>query len=70
MIQMTAGQTAAARAELDRVWSLAAAAVATTDTAAMIAALRSVSMASMNAVQVIRDIEAEIRTGATQKEPA
>ncbi len=66
---MAPAQEQAVRTELDRVWSLAAAAVATTDTAAMIAALRAVNMATMNAVSVIRDIEAEIRTGA-QKEPA
>jgi hypothetical protein len=70
MIVMTPEQSVAVVAELDRVQDLARRAREPASTDITVARLRAVSMASMNAVQVIRDIEAEIRTGATTKEPA
>lgn len=69
-ISMSDKQSADVATELERVFTLALEATKAGDTTAMISKLRSVSGACLNAVQVIRDVEADIRTGASTKEHA
>lgn len=71
MIEMTAEQTAAIRTEMARVIHLAEDASIETETTAMRKGLLAVRMATINAVAVINDIEADIRMrGASTKEHA
>ena len=71
MIIMSAEQTAAVQVELDRVRMLVNGLGAGDHTDAMVAKLRTASMACINAVSVIRDIEADIRVrGVAQRETA
>lgn len=71
MIEMTAEQSAAIRVELDRVNRLAREASTAVETISMRKGLLAVRMATINAVQVINDIEADIRVrGVAQRETA